>query len=159
METLSPCSHCPSSFDLSFENVCARSCIKRATSSSACSTERLGSSTKPVWSAIHCERKSRTDDSENRGTSSSLSWLGALSDDASPKAIVDSGPFGPCSSPLCRTSPCFSEVAARSAVEIGLSLTSTVLILPFFPILELLAGRCRLLIIHRRSPDNERWLF
>src|ERR1700677_3436400 len=75
VDTLSPWSHCFSNPDRSLAKLSASRCITAATNLSASSTVRRGSSTKPVCTLLHCDRRSPISDSENKGMRSETSAL------------------------------------------------------------------------------------
>src|SRR5581483_4123827 len=88
----SPLSHCFSRPDRSLAKPSASRCITAATNLSASSTVRRGSSTKPVCTLLHCDRKSPISDSENNGTGFEISV--ALSRVSGCWPFTSLGPWG-----------------------------------------------------------------
>src|ERR1019366_6251673 len=105
VDTLSPPSHCFSKPDRSLAKPSASRCITAATSLSAPSTVRRGSSTKPFCRLLHCDRKSSISDSVNKGMGSETAP--ALSRASGSWPFTSLGPLG-CS--------CAMPWLARSAV-------------------------------------------
>src|ERR1017187_10542247 len=103
VDTLSPRSHCFSKPDRSLAKPSASRCITAATSLSAPSTVRRGSSTKPVCRLLHCDRKSSISDSENKGMDSETA--AALFGASGSWPFTSLGPSG-----------CFGGMLAKSAV-------------------------------------------
>src|ERR1700687_4963125 len=103
VETLSPRSHCFSKPDRSLAKPSASRCITAATSLSASSTVRRGSSTKPVCTLLHCDRKSPISDSENKGIG--FETASALSGVSGSWPFTSLGPSG-----------CFGGIHAKSAI-------------------------------------------
>ena len=72
METMPPSSHCFFNLARSLERPCACRCMTQATSLSASSTVRRGSSTKPFSRLVHRDPKSAISDSENKSKGSGI---------------------------------------------------------------------------------------
>src|ERR1700677_3019054 len=106
VDTLSPRAHCFSNPDRSLAKPSASRCITAATNLSASSTVRRGSSTKPVWTLFHCDRKSPISDSENKGMGFEIA--AALS------RVSGSWPFTSLS-----PSGCFGELLSLATSAVG----------------------------------------
>src|ERR1035437_2418282 len=124
VDTLSPLSHCFSRPDRSLAKPSASLCITAATSLSASSTVRRGSSTKPVCSLLHCDRKSTISGSANNGMDSEIA--ATLSRGFGSWPFTSLGPSG-CFAGM--SSPANSAVGSSSSILLSSATTPPL----FFP--------------------------